>query len=195
MTANPADQEGAAADPLAALLAATATGDRAAFRSLYDMAAPGLLGIAIRILRSREPAEEALQEAFLAIWQRAGQFSPAKGAAYPWLAMLVRHRAIDKLRAGKRHVSSGSIDDVVDMDPERLASPWAPQPFARPDGDGRDLRICLSRLNENSRRAIALAFYEGLTHEELAERMGAPLGTVKTWVRRGLQALKECLES
>ncbi len=194
MAADPADRDEAQGDPLAALLEATAAGDRAAFRSLYDRVAPSLLGVALRILRSREAAEEALQESFLAIWQRAGQFSSAKGAAYPWLAMLVRHRAIDKARAGRRHVSSGSIDDFVDVDPERLASPWAPQPFARADGEGRDLRVCLSRLNENSRRAIALAFYEGLTHEELAERLGAPLGTVKTWVRRGLQALKECLE-
>ena len=177
------------------VLAAVGQGDRAAFRDLYDLAAGSLLAIAIRILRNREAAEEALQEAFLAIWQKAGQYAPERGFAYPWMAMIVRNRAIDKARAGRRHAGAATLDEAIDMDPERLASPWAPRLFPAADAEARDVRICLSRLNDNSRRAIALAFYEGLTHEELAERLGAPLGTVKSWVRRGLQSLKECLDS
>lgn len=190
-----AEQNGSEADRLVALLGAVGKGDRAAFRALYDLTAASLLGIAIRILRSREAAEEALQESFLAVWQKAGQYAPERGMAYPWLAMIVRHRAIDKARAGKRHAGQAPLEDVVDMDCERLASPWSPRQFPVADGDARDIRVCLSRLNDNSRKAIALAFYEGLTHEELAERLGTPLGTVKSWVRRGLQSLKECLES
>ncbi len=191
-TAERSDPNGA--DRLAEWLAATARGDRAAFKALYQATASPLLSVALRILRRREAAEEALQEAFAFIWQKAGTYAADRGQPYPWMAMIVRCRAIDRARATARHDRAEDIEGL-ELDAENLGSPWSPRPFARPDDGSRDVRVCLSKLPDRYRSALALAFYDGLTHEELAERLNAPLGTVKSWVRRGLSALKECLES
>jgi RNA polymerase sigma-70 factor (ECF subfamily) len=175
------------ADPLCALLARVAHGDRAAFRSLYDAAAPHLMGVAMTLLRRRDLADDLLQDAFLAIWQKAGQFSDQRGTPMAWMAMIVRHRAIDRMRTAKRRPQETSSEEALAQTPA-FAEPMAAS-------DGRDVAKALAGLPDSQRRAVTLAFFEGLTHEELAGRLNAPLGTVKSWIRRGLLALKESLQS
>lgn len=177
--------------PLSSLLVAAGGGDREAFRGVYDATAAHLLGLALRILRRRDAAEDTLQEAFVSIWQRAGDYRPERGAPMAWMGTIVRHRALDRLR---RERATVPLDDV----PEREA--WAdpgPAPDAATEAaqDARRLTACLDELAPNPRTAIVLAYREGLTHEEIAARLPAPLGTVKTWIRRGLAQLRTCLDT
>lgn len=166
-----------------ALLAAVATGDRAAFRRLYDLTSPKLMGVALRLLRRRDVAEDALQDAYLRIWARAGQFDPARGAAWHWLARIVRNAALDqRQRQGPTH------DDLADH-AERLAG------AAPPAGARLDLARGLEALGPRQREAVLLAHMHGYTHDELAARMGAPLGTAKTWARRGADRLRARLSA
>lgn len=167
------------------LLTRAAAGDRSAFKDLYDLAAPQLFGIAMALLKRRDSAEDLVQDAFLAIWQRAAQFSPDRGTAMAWMVTIVRHRAIDRLRMDKRRPQETTIDVAA---PAEAFATTTPREAA-----GRDVSQALAALPDTHRRAIMLAFVEGLTHEELAARLNAPLGTVKSWVRRGLQAMKETL--
>ena len=176
-------------EPLVGLLAATARGNRDAFSQLYRETSPKFFAIALNMVRRRDLAEEILQEAYLAIWRRASLYSPARGGPSAWMASIVRYRAIDRLRAQKRTASEvsapeGDVDAVADRSVLDI-----PVDFS----DAISLQGCLSGLAEKQRNAILLVYYYGLTHEELAERLKAPLGTVKTWVRRGLLQLKDCM--
>lgn len=173
------------ADPLADLLVKTAHGDRAAFKKVYEAAAPQLLGIALRLMRHRDQAEEVLQDSFLAIWQKAAQFADDRGSPMAWMATIVRHRAIDRLRASKRQPLQEALDEAQAC--ETLCCVRAQA------GSRLDVCDALATLPETYRQAVTLAVVEGLTHEELAIRLDAPLGTVKSWVRRGLLAMKESL--
>lgn len=179
-----------AADPFVALLASVAEGDQAAFTSLYAATSDQLLGIAVKMLGHRELAEEVLQEAFLAIWQKAGSYQPALGAPMAWLTTIVRHRAIDRLRLMGR---SPEIAAGGDTDLDALLS----DPEGRPESTillRKSILDCLQHLNQKRRHAILLAFYYGYTHEELSSRTGTPLGTVKSDLRRGLADLRGCLD-
>jgi RNA polymerase sigma-70 factor (ECF subfamily) len=169
-------------DSLADLLLATARGDRRAFARLYQLSASRLFPIALRILRQRGAAEEALQEGFLSIWRKAGHYRPDRGRALPWMATIVRHCAIDRLR-----VQSREPPTVTEWGDPAM-------PEAVPDHLARTVRGCLDRLSENYRRCILLVYYYGMTHEELARHLRAPLGTVKSWMRRGLLQLRVCVE-
>ena len=177
-------------DALASLLAAAATGDRGAFAEVYRATSARFFGIALSLLRRRGQAEEVLQEAYLTIWRKAALYQADKGSAEAWMAAIVRHRAIDRLRAGRRNpVDLAAPDDVDDS--------TAGLPFGQIPADSaldESVRQCLARLGDNQRKAILLAFYHGMTHEELAVQLDAPLGTVKSWVRRGLMQMKELLE-
>ncbi len=169
-----------------ATLAACATGDRAALRALYEREARWLMGVALRIVRNRSLAEEVLQEAFLQIWRAAGTFDRSRGSGRGWIYTVVRHRALQDLRKSSRVPELVSLD-VNDSGPgssagERLL-----------DGDTRELERCLEQLEPQKRECIVHAFVDGYTHEQIAARMGAPIGTVKSWVRRGLLALRNCL--
>lgn len=168
-------------EDLGALLQLTAKGDRNAFRNLYDAAAPRLLGIAIRMLGRRDLAEDVLQETFVNVWRVADRFDPTRGRAEAWLATILRRRTIDRLRASpwlKREV------------PEEDYAPGR----AQPEGAlAIAVRQCLERLAAPQRRALMLIYYYGFTHVELSERLEAPLGTVKSQVRRGLIAMRDCL--
>lgn len=181
----------AADDTLGDYMAAIVNGDRPAFKALYDATASQLFSCALRILKRRDWAEEVLQESFIAIWKKAAQYETARGAVLGWMTMIVRHRCIDRLRLQGRRPKEDAIDDVSVSQPAALAAP----DHASQSAEAKDVRRCLARLPDSQRTAISLAFYEGLTHEELAERLGAPLGTVKSWVRRGLLSLKECMET
>ncbi|HEV7264371.1 MAG TPA: sigma-70 family RNA polymerase sigma factor [Falsiroseomonas sp.] len=176
-----------AASELAPLLAAVARGDRAALRAVYERQSVRLFGVANAILRDRDAAADALQDAFLRIAGRAGQFDPARGAAEAWLAGIVRHAALDIARRRGREIPTDDRtlgDQPVEADAlERIAA----------SAEGRRLRDCLEALEAKNREGIVLAFVHGLSHPQIAARLGLPLGTVKAWIRRGLLRLRECL--
>jgi RNA polymerase sigma-70 factor, ECF subfamily len=169
------------------LLQRVARHDGAAFAALYAQTSAKLFAVALRILRRREWAEEVLQEAFVAVWQRAGGYDPARGSAAAWLTTIVRHCAIDRLRRAAVRPEGRAASEAA------LAAQIAPDSA----GSGAELRAlqrCLDELDEQPRRAVLLAYCYGLTREELAAQLGVPVGTVKSWLRRSLERLQKCLE-
>jgi RNA polymerase sigma-70 factor (ECF subfamily) len=181
-------------EDLARLLAKVALRDRAAFEQVYRATCAHLLGVAFRILNQRERAEEVLQEAFMNVWHNAAGFNAAVASPMTWLINIVRNKAIDALRSGKTERGSTIALDDEAMD---VAADEAQQPQRLLDESLARLKIdaCMGELGASQRQALALAYYRGLVHTEIAESLGAPLGTVKAWVRRGLDKLKTCLES
>lgn len=181
-------------DDLARWLARVALHDRAAFEQVYRATSAHLLGVAFRILNQRERAEEILQEAFMNVWHNAGGYNAAVASPMTWLINVVRNKAIDALRSGKTERSS-----TVELDDEAMAiaADDALQPQRLLEESLRKLKIdgCMAELSASQRQALALAYYRGMVHTEIAESIGAPLGTVKAWVRRGLDKLKGCLET
>ncbi len=176
-------------DPLQDLLAATARGDRSAFRRVYQLTASRLYPIALRLLSRRDAADEVLQEAFVLVWRKAAQYRADKGRPIAWMTTIVRNCAIDRLRSEAREPRNPEPwDEAAEAKADPSVSRLPP-----PDHSDPGLRKCLEALQENQRQAILLAYYHGLTHEELSARMEVPLGTVKSWVRRGLLQLRECL--
>jgi RNA polymerase sigma-70 factor (ECF subfamily) len=177
-------------DIVAALLADVAQGKREAFDTLYRATSSTLLGICVRVLRDREEAEDVLQEVFVAVWSKADQFDRARARAMTWMGSIARNRAIDRLRArpgGAQHVQIDAIE---------LADDDAPTPAAGIDAASERAQLddCIARLEPKRRSLIRTAFFENVTYEALALRVDAPLGSVKSWIRRGLQQLKACLE-
>jgi RNA polymerase sigma-70 factor (ECF subfamily) len=180
------DQESAAAE-LAELIRRVAAGDRAAFRRIYDLHAPRLYGVALRITRQAPLASDAVHDALLQLWRNAGRFDAERGNAEAWLLSLVRYRALDILRRRVREAPEDDLPDLVDEDPDPLARLASSR-------DAAALHGCLAQLEPERRRLLALAFVEGLSHSEVAERVKMPLGTVKSWIRRSLQSLRLCLD-
>jgi RNA polymerase sigma-70 factor (ECF subfamily) len=175
---------------LAALLAQCALRDQLAFAELYRATAPKLFGVAIRILRRQDWAEDVLQECYVSIWNHAGDYALARSAPLTWMTSIVRNRCLDWLR--RPHPESGS--DEYDI----VAEAWhdeGPGPLERllAAAEANALARCMGQLESKQRQTITLAFFHGLSHSELAAHMRQPLGTVKTWVRRGLERLKGCL--
>lgn len=178
---------------LRSLLAAVARRDAAAFRALYDATSPKLFGFALRILNRKELAEDVLQESFVSVWNNAGSYQAGLAAPMTWMTTIVRNRAYDLLR---RVDATVEIDaDTFDKDVMEALESSDPSPFdaLSMDADARALAQCFSRLEGLHRQAIALAFYHDLSHSEVAQQLKLPLGTVKTWVRRGLERLRTCL--
>ena len=175
---------------LAELLSRTALGDKTAYEALYRATAPKLFGLVLRILRRRELAEDCLQDAFVSIWHRAGDFRPDLAAPFTWMAAIARNRALDMLRAAP---ASREIADGADLDELNASTADAAADAVAAD-DARALLRCLDTLPATHRQAIALAYFRGLAHGELAKTLAQPLGTVKTWVRKGIAMLKSCLE-
>ncbi|HUB11914.1 MAG TPA: sigma-70 family RNA polymerase sigma factor [Acetobacteraceae bacterium] len=173
---------------LSALLTRCGAGDRTAFRRLYDLESKRLYGLALRITRQPTLAADAVHDALLQVWQRAALFDPARGSVAAWLTGLVRYRAIDAMRRRAREVTGVDLPEAADEAPGALDRLLA-------SATGQALHRCLNGLEQGQRQVIVMAFVEGLSHAELAERLERPLGTVKSWIRRGLQALKACLES
>jgi RNA polymerase sigma-70 factor (ECF subfamily) len=181
-------------DDLARLLAQVALRDRAAFEQVYRATCAHLLGVAFRILNQRERAEEVLQESFMNVWHNAAGFNATIASPMTWLINIVRNKAIDSLRSGKsERASTVALDDEA----YEVAADAAQQPQQLLDESLARLKIdaCMGELGATQRQALALAYYRGLVHTEIAESLGAPLGTVKAWVRRGLDKLKGCLEA
>ena len=179
------------ADPsLGELLARCALNDQQAFAALYRACAPKLFAVAVRITRRRDWAEDVLQESFVNIWHHAGGYDAAKSAPMTWMTTIVRNRALDWLRRPRE-----TADDDYDSRVAALADdrPGPEEAFIRSTDAGK-LARCLQELTEDQRRSITLAFFYGLSHGELASQVDRPLGTVKTWIRRGLERLKQCME-
>lgn len=179
-----------AQDMLAAALGRCARGDRDGLRAVFDSEAPRLAAIAIRILKRRELAEEAVQDAFVQIWQKAGQYAPDRGSARGWICAVVRNRALNILRDGGREDLAGDETVARLRDADHLSEVRAA--WLELDSRSR-LRDCLGGLDETKRTSVLLAYVLGLTHGEIAGRLGVPLGTAKAWVRRGLASLRECM--
>ena len=174
------------------LLARTALADQRAFAELYRLTSSHLYAVALRILRDAPAAEEALQESFVNVWHHARSYVAAKSQPLTWLTSIVRNRCLDQLR--RREVETVSLNDdeegvdVATEDPtplERLLS----------GADARAIGACVETLEAGQKQAIALAFFQGLSHGELARHLRQPLGTVKSWIRRGLDRLRSWLDA
>jgi RNA polymerase sigma-70 factor (ECF subfamily) len=181
-------QAGSGGGELVALLGAVSLGDRAAFADLYRRTSAKLYGICLRLLRSEPEAQDFLQEVYVLVWQKAERFDAARASAITWLATLARNKAIDRLR--RRPVTSEGIEAAADVEDER---PSAFDLLGQAQ-DAARLGRCLDELEERTRAAIRAAFLDGATYPELAEREQVPLGTMKSWIRRGLLRLRGCLE-
>lgn len=177
-------------EALQRLLERCAAGDSAALQPLYERASPLLFACLTRMLRRRALAEEALQDVFVSIWQRAGQFAASRGRPMAWMMSIARYRAIDLLRRERS---------------APLLVPELPEP-AGPSAESRDepegwapaaglLERCLKLLSDQQRSCLELAFVAGNSHEDISRLTGNPLGTVKSWIRRGLKSLRQCLEA
>jgi len=175
---------------LAALLQLVASGDRNALAELYSRTSAQLLGIVVRMLQRRDAAEEVLHDAFLRIWHSAPSFSVARGTPMSWMTAIVRNVALDRLRRQKREVA---LEDLPGYDEQADESPSPFQQMAA-SIEGRALARCLGELEAEQRGCLLLAYYHGLSHDELAQRLQRPLGTVKSWIRRSLVRLRQCLE-
>lgn len=186
---NPASD--AARERLRDAMARLAQGESAALEEVYNATRVKLFGICLRILGDTKEAEDALQDVYINLWQRADRYDPERASPISWLATFARNRAIDRLRTGKVRGGAVPVDEA------------APLPDAAPLADAllvdaeRDAQVhtCLKTVDENVAGHIRAAFFDGFTYAELAERADVPLGTMKSWIRRGLQKLRTCLEA
>jgi len=179
---------------LAALMSRIALRDRAAFEQVYRATSAHLLSVAFRILNNRDRAEEVLQDAFINVWQNASGFNANLASPMTWLINIVRNKAIDSLRSRKtERATTGELDEEA----LAIAADPAQQPQRLLEDNLTEAMIgrCMGELGATQRQALALAYYRGMVHSEVAQALGAPLGTAKAWVRRGLDKLKTCLET
>ena len=173
------------------LLARVAGGDARAFEQLYHATSAKLFGVCLRLLPERSDAEDVLQDAYAAVWRTAGQYDAAIASPISWLAMIAHNKAIDRLRNDGVARGAVPIDLAADVSD---AGPTASQ-LAEHAGEARRLDQCLQQLEARRRTLIRTAFFDGATYEELAHRTDTPIGTVKSWIRRGLLQLRTCLEA
>lgn len=176
---------------LNALIDAVAHGDRTAFRSLYNATSAKLFGVALRILKSREMAEDVLQDVYLKVWDAAPDYRPELGTPFSWMVAITRNRAIDVLRK-RREVATDDDAHEAENNPDS-----GPDPFelAAQSRALKSLLGCMERLEPEHRRCLLMAYYYGYTHEEIADRVSKPVGTVKSWIRRGLIRVRDCLDN
>jgi len=171
---------------LAQLLQKCAARDSAAFRVLYDRTSPILFARLLRMLRRRSVAEEALQEVYVRIWERAAQYEAGRGRALAWMVTIARYCAIDLMR--RERMTLVGDDALAEVADESTAEPGA---FEKPN----HFDDCIGQLSENTQQCLTLAFVEGRSHDEIARLTSNPLGSVKSWIRRGLISLKDCLSA
>jgi RNA polymerase sigma-70 factor (ECF subfamily) len=184
---------------LAQLLARAGTGDRAAFATLYERSSSHLFAVVLRICRDRAQAEDILQEVYVNVWRAAGGFDAAQSQPLTWLTSIARNRAIDSLRRAQTQPQFQTTTTTADDEDSDVYDATAddnpgPLELLSRAADARALSHCMQDLSAPQRQSVALAFYDGLSHGEVADKMGQPLGTVKSWVRRALMSLKVCLE-
>ena len=178
------------ANALKVLIRQVASGERDAFADLYNRTSAKLFSVTLGISGSKAQAEEILQEVYVTVWQKAGRFDPDKGAVMTWLITIARNRALSAKRKTVREWPA----DEADIESMLGAGDGRPGSEAADQGLRHDLEACLGELEGKQERAIRLAYVLGYTHEELAEQLDCPLGTVKSWIRRGLAKLKTCLD-
>jgi RNA polymerase sigma-70 factor (ECF subfamily) len=178
----------AARQRLVEALVATGEENRGAFQTVYRLTSAKLFGVCLRICGDRQAAEDVLSDVYMTVWKRAAAYEPGRASPISWLATIARNRAIDWRRSARR-TPSASLDKAADIPDD------APSSVERMLLDEREakLHLCLDELEERQRDAIRTAFFDGLTYAELAARRAVPLGTMKSWVRRGLLRLKDCL--
>jgi len=174
---------------LEALLAAVSKGDEAAFAELYQATSSKLFAVALRILRSREVAEEVVQESYFRVWERAGDFNPAIASPVTWMSAIVRNRALDEARRrlARPMADATELDDIESEDEHPLNALERAQDVQR-------LLRCMEGLEPEKKQIVRLAYLHGLSREALAKRFNRPEGTIKTWLHRSLAQLKGCLE-
>jgi RNA polymerase sigma factor (sigma-70 family) len=177
-------------DRLAALLGQVGAGRSDALHTVYGLTSAKLFGICLRVTDDRMGAEEAMQDAYVKIWRKAALFDATRASAITWMATIARNCAIDWKRA-RGLVNVASIEDDASIRPEASVD-------GRMDMEARAARHhildCIARLEPQQARAVRTAFYDGLTHSELAAHMGVPLGTLKSWIRRAMIALRDCID-
>lgn len=171
-------------EQLVSLIGRCSIKDQAAFKALYDETSPAILGLLIRMLPNREAAEDCLQEAFLQFWNNANQYHVGKGPVFSWMITIARYRAIDRIRKQRYDVELSDAESVL-VDTADLA------PVA--GTEEKRLQACLAELEPNTASLIVKSYVEGYTQQELSQQTDTPLGTVKSWLRRGLAALKSCM--
>jgi len=171
------------------LLYRCALHDAKALSRLYEITSARLFALSLKIVNRQEIAEDVLQDAFINIWNKADQFRGDKGSALSWMVGIVRNKAIDWIRKNPigRDVSDDQLVDIPDINIQA-------EELAAYGGDVQALINCMDGLDDAQRNAIKNVYYQGYTHKEYSKNSGHPLGTVKSWIRRGLQALKRCLE-
>ncbi|MDB5667004.1 sigma-70 family RNA polymerase sigma factor [Cypionkella sp.] len=176
-------------DPIAELLSKIAAQDRAAFRAIYSSASSKLMGVLLRILGNRAEAEDALQEVFTRVWLRASRYDADKGRGMTWLIALARNHAIDRLRARRETQADGddAINAVIDTTPRAETRLIAV-------GQAKRINQCFETLESEKAAALRGAYLAGLSYIDLAARFDVPLNTMRTWLRRSLLKLKECME-
>jgi RNA polymerase sigma-70 factor (ECF subfamily) len=173
------------------LLQRCAARDAAALRELYEHTASQLLAVLLRILHTRAAAEDALQDVFIRIWQQAGQYEEFKGRAISWMVSIARYRAIDLVRAARPMV----VLEVAELAGAEQLQVEGPADRAEFGATRAALQRCLELLAQAQRHCVQLAYQHGMTQEQIAQQENQPLGTVKTWIRRGLQSLRTCMET
>jgi RNA polymerase sigma-70 factor, ECF subfamily len=179
-----------ASDELGSLLSRCSLGDQAAFGALYQATSAKLYGVALRILRREAWAEEALQEAYVKIWRHAESYNPARGRPMTWMINVVRNQALDLLRRADYRAQ----EEEWNPDKDQRMSTENPAALAETSQEMQRVLSCLGLLGEEQRDCILLTYHRGLTPSEVAERLKRPVGTVKTWIRRGLMKVRECLD-
>jgi RNA polymerase sigma-70 factor, ECF subfamily len=165
-----------------------------AFVELYQQTSSHLYGVAVRILKDGALAEEILQEAFVSVWHHAGSYEAAKSQPSTWLAAIVRNRCLDLMRRRELDTVTMTTDDDDGKEFDLPSGDPTPVEMLLAGADAQSVRDCVDALDAGPKQAIALAFYQGLSHAELADHLRQPLGTVKSWVRRALERLKGCLD-
>jgi RNA polymerase sigma-70 factor (ECF subfamily) len=177
----------AASREIEELLARVALRDRSAFRALYERTSAKLFGVCLRILNNRNDAEEVLQEAYVKVWEKSASYASSRAAGVTWLAAIARNQAIDRLRT--RKAAAEPVDDAHDV-PDDGPSPEA---ATLAHDDARRIEHCLGELDPRHANAVTRTYLSGWTYQQAADELGVPLNTVKTWIRRSLLALRECM--
>nr|WP_321462455.1 sigma-70 family RNA polymerase sigma factor [uncultured Cohaesibacter sp.] len=177
------------ADPISDLILRVALRDRSAFSALYEATSAKLFGICLRVLKDRAEAEEALQEAYVKVWNNASRFSITANSPISWLAAIARNNAIDRLRARR--------PETVELDEELGGADETPDPerLVMSSETGARISACLDELEANRADAVRGAYLDGYSYQELAEQFSVPLNTMRTWLRRSLMSLRKCLET
>ena len=180
-----------AREALREAMARLAAGDEAALEQIYAATRVKLFGICLRILGDRKEAEDALQDVYVNLWQRADRYDPDRASPISWLATFARNRAVDRLRTGKVRGGAVPVEEAAPLQDE---TPLADTLLVDAERDNQ-IHECIATLDERTQRYIRSAFFDGYTYAQLAETADVPLGTMKSWIRRGLQKLRTCLET